>query len=315
MRRVAAAGSSGRRAAVAVGVACLAVVGGSAQLASGAPAAATSAPRVTLSRSSGPPGAAVVASGRNFAGRASVSVRFDGVVRATGTTSASGGFRITIHVPRAAGGSHTVGAVDGRGRAAHAAFRVTQVVNLAPLTVSPDDQVCDRINVPVPDHLRVGAFGFGPAQALHLELGSVAMPSLHTDATGSASASLLVPRVTAGIRTLTVTDPGPGYVRRRVVAVQSFSCWSATSNSSGLHWIWDGVGWDAGVGVSLRLTLPGGGLRVVHRATSGPHGGFGVLAFTGGCPAVGSYPVTISGRSQGRTITIKAGSLHILGAC
>jgi hypothetical protein len=208
-----------------------------------------------------------------------------------------------------------VGAVDARGRAAHAAFRVTQIVNVTPLAVAPDDAVCDRVGVKVPDVLHIGAFGFGAKQALHLKLGSAALPSLTTDATGSASGSPLVPRVTAGIRTLTVTDPGPGYVRRRAVAVQSFSCWSAASNSSSLHWIWDGVGWDAGVGVALRLTMPNGSLRVVHRAVTGPHGGFGVLAFTGGCPPVGSYPVSIAGRSRGSAITIKAGSLHILGAC
>jgi hypothetical protein len=300
---------------VALGAACLTAACIAVPLAARAPGAARPAPAVSLSRASGPPGAAVVATGRNFGARVSFSVRFDGVVRSTGTTSATGGFRITFHVPRAAGGGHTVGAVDSGGRSAHAAFRVTQVVNVAPLTVSPDDQVCDRIQVAVPDHMRVGAFGFGAKHALHLELGSAAMSSLATDATGSASGSLAVPKVTAGIRTLTVTDPGPGYVRRRVVAVQSFSCWSAASDSSGLHWIWDGVGWDAGVGITLRMSLPNGTLRVVHRATTGPHGGFGVLAFTGSCPAVGSYPVSISGRSQGRTITIKAGSLHILGAC
>lgn len=305
-----------RRSAAVVGVLCwLVLAATAAPLASGSAAAANASARVALSRSSGPPGVAVVVTGQGFAARVSVSVRFDGSQRATGTTSAQGGFRITVHVPRAAGGTHLLGAVDARGRAAHSAFTVTQVVNATPLTVAPDDPVCDRIGVAVPDRVRVTALGFGAGDSLHMKLGSAAVPSLAADSTGSASGSFIVPRLTAGIHTLEVTDAGHGYLRRRLLLVQSFSCWTAGSDGSGLHWVWDGVGWDAGVPVSLRLTLPNGTRRVVRRATSGPLGGFGVLVFTGGCPAVGSYPVTVSGRSQGRTITIKAGSLHILGAC
>lgn len=304
-----------RSAAVAAVVGWLVLAAAAAPLAAGSAVSAKTSARVALSRNSGPPGAAVVVTGHGFAARVSVSVRFDGSQRATGTTSAQGGFRITLHIPRAAGGAHSVGAVDARGRAGHAAFTVTQVINVTPLTVAPDDPVCDRINVTVPDRVQVTAFGFGAGDSLHMKLGSASVPSLAADSTGSASGSFVVPRVTAGIRTLEVTDAGHGYLRRKLVLVQSFSCWTASSDSSGLHWVWDGVGWDAGVPVSLRLTLHNGTLRVVHRAITGPHGGFGVLAFSGGCPAVGSYPITVSGRSQGRTITIKAGSLHILGAC
>jgi hypothetical protein len=299
--------------------ACAAVATVSSATGAGAatavPPVARLAPHLTLTRTSGAPGVAVVAQGSGFAAGVSVTVSFDGVARATGTTGPHGGFGITIHVPKAAGGRHRVRAVDARGRAAGAPFTVTQAITVSPLTIAPDDPLCDRIHVAVPSTVRVSALGFGANATLRVKLGSLAVASVTADATGSAAGSFTVPRVTAGIHTVAVSDPADGFLRRKLAFVQSFSCWTASSAGSGLSWVWDGVGWDAGVTVSLRLTMPGGTHRVVRRAVTGPHGGFGILAFSGACPAAGSYPVTIAGLSAGHQIVIKAGTLHIFGSC
>ncbi|MGN6380337.1 MAG: Ig-like domain-containing protein [Gaiellales bacterium] len=276
--------------------------------------AAPRAAHVSLIPATGPPGSKIVVKGSGFAGAASVTVQFDGTARGSGTTSGTGSFSVTISVPRAAFGTHHVRAVDARGHSASASYQVTPTITVSPITVTPYDPLCNQIHRPVPDIVKVNAFGYPASAALLVKMGSRNVHRLTADSAGTASGSFTVPPQTAGNRTVTVSDNGL-HLRRRVVFVESFTCWTASSNGSGLNWAWDGVGWDANVTVTMHLTLSNGTHRTMHRTITGPHGGFGIIRWHGVCPVPGTYPVTVTGRSQGRTTTIPAGQLHILSAC
>ncbi len=272
------------------------------------------AAHLTVSPTGGPPGTVLTVRGSGFTRGSAITVSFDGVPRAAGTAGSAGSFQITFAVPRSVGGRHGVRAADAGGRAAAAGFTVTQRITVTPLTAAPVDPLCSRLHVRVPSRVSITATGFGSSSKLRVMLGRRPVATLLSDPAGSAAGAFTVPAQTPGVRILTVSDAANGYLRRRAVFSESFSCWSAHSNGSGLAWSWDGVGWDANAPVSLLLATPAG-QRVVRRATAGATGSFGILAFATACPAAGTYPVTVSGLSQGRRITIKAGALHIFGVC
>jgi hypothetical protein len=270
---------------------------------------------ITLSPTLGPPGSPVVVKGSGFAASDSVTLEFDGFNAGSGSTNSSGNFTITIKARHEPAGTYTVRAADSKGHVATAPFRVTPFMNVSPLTVTPNDKLCDQIQVSVPSVVSVTAAGFLAGASLDVTMSSKRVARLTTNAWGSASGKFTVPSQTPGNRTIQVTDTASGLNRRRVVFVQSFSCWSATATSSGIDWAWDGVAWDAGVAVSLVLRQPNGTRVTLHRVTSGARGGFGIYHWTGICRPAGTYPISVSGRSQGHTITIAAGNLKILRGC
>jgi hypothetical protein len=276
--------------------------------------AAATGPRIFFSRASAPPGVSVVVHGVRFARRARVNVIFGGVVRATGTTTATGTFALTFRVPAATGGPHWVRVRDAAGHSIRKALLVTQRVLAAPQVIAPYDALCHAIGVAVPYRVTVTARGFGADAPLVVTLGGVRVRTLLSNANGSASGTFQVGPETPGLQALRVADPAHGFSRGRFLLSQTFSCWTAVSNGSGLDWRWHGVGWDGNSTVTIGI-VRSSGRRIVHTATAGPRGSFGTLAFTSACPPAGTYPVTIVGRSQQRPFTIRAGTLHVFGTC
>ena len=300
-------------AAVALALTICAAASASGALATVSQASATA--RVTLTPNLAPPGSPVVVKGSGFAASSSVTLEFNGTNIGSGSTNSSGNFTITITAPHVPAGTYPVRAADSRGHAASASFRITPFMNVSPLTVTPNDKLCNQIQVSAPSVVSVTAAGFLAGATLDITMDSKTVGILTTNASGSASGKFTVLAQTPGNRTIQVTDPASGMNRRRVVFVQSFSCWSATATKSGIDWAWDGVAWDAGVSVSLLLREPNGTRVTVHRVTSGVRGGFGIFRWSGICRPTGTYPISVSGRSQGRTITIAAGNLKILRGC
>jgi hypothetical protein len=256
----------------------------------------------------------VVVRGVRFARRARVSVIFGGVVRAAGTTSPTGAFALGFRVPAATGGPHWVRVRDAARHSIRKALLVTQRVLATPQVIAPYDALCHAIGVPVPYQVTVTARGFGPAAPLVVTLGGVQVRTLLSNANGSATGTFRVLPETPGLQALRVVDPVHGFSRGRFLLSQTFSCWTAVSNGSGLDWRWHGVGWDGGSTVTLGI-VRATGRRVVRSVVAGPRGSFGTLAFTTACPPAGTYPVTVAGRSQGRPFVIHAGSLHVFGTC
>jgi hypothetical protein len=315
MRWLGKAGTSGwSRTSVALAITvCLAASASGALVSSSQ--ASTTVPRITLSPTLGPPGSSATVKGTGFTPSASVTVTFDGFNAASGSTNSSGSFTITIAVRHEPAGSYTVRAADSKGRAASAPFRVTPFMNVSPLTVTPNDNLCNQIHVSVPSVVSVTTAGFKAGASLAVTMDSTRVATLTANAWGTANGKFTVPSQTPGNRTIQVTDAATGMNRRRVVFVESFSCWSATATSKHIDWAWDGVAWDAGVPVSLILRKPNGSRVTLHRVTSGARGGFGIYRWTGICRPTGTYPITVTGRSQGHTITIAAGNLKILRGC
>jgi len=301
------------RAAVALALTLCVAAAASGALAT-VSQASTSA-RITLSPTLGPPGSPVIVKGTGFAASASVTLEFNGTSTGSGSTNSSGNFTITITAPHVPAATYTVRAADSKGHAASAPFRITPFMNVSPLTVTPNDKLCNQIQVTAPSVVSLSASGFLAGATLDVTMDSKTVATLITNASGSASGKFTVLAQTPGNRTIQVTDPASGMNRRRVVFVQSFSCWSALATKSGINWEWDGVAWDAGVSVSLLLREPNGTQVTVHRVTSGVRGGFGIYSWSGICRPTGTYPISVRGRSQGRTITIAAGNLKILRGC
>jgi hypothetical protein len=301
------------RTGVALALTIVAAASVSGAVASASQAAV--AARIALSPTLGPPGSPATVKGSGFAPSALVTVTFDGFVAGSGSTNSSGNFTITITVRHEPAGSYTVRAADSKGHAATASFRVTPFMNVSPLTVTPSDNLCNQIQVSVPSVVSVTASGYPAGAPLDVTMNSQRVASLTTNAWGSASGKFTVPSQTPGNRTIQVIDPASGQNRRRVVFVESFSCWTATATSKHIDWEWDGVGWDAGAPVSLVLLKPNGTRVVLRRDTSRARGGFGIDRWSGICRPTGTYPISVTGRSQGHTITIAAGNLKILRGC
>src|SRR5581483_4195551 len=108
----------------------------------------------------------------------------------------------------------------------------TQRITVTPLTIAPADPLCSQIHVPVPSRVSVVATGFGPSSTLRVVLGRRLVATMLSGPSGSAAGAFTVPAETPGVRILTVSDAAHGYLRRRAVFSQSFSCWSAHSNGS-----------------------------------------------------------------------------------
>ncbi len=178
--------------------------------ASGASTSAAIVPDVTfattagvyINRTSGAPGSSVTITGFGFtAGETGITVTYDGTAVASGITANSqGGWTTTFPVPESAAGSHNIGAYGSVTRApsvGEAVFNIGAGISVSPTLGSVGATV------------DVTGSGFAPNSPLRFIYDNKDTPLEEvatTDATGSFSKSIIIPKSRHGTHTIEVED-------------------------------------------------------------------------------------------------------------
>jgi hypothetical protein len=156
----------------------------------GAPAPRTAlaaTPRIQLSPTSGFVGTSVAVLFLGFPKNRTVTISWDGKALASTTSSAAGDGSVSIQVPNARKGGHTITATRGQ-TSASARFTVVPRLRLSPSTVE------------VGDTLSVSLRGYAKGEAIDILLDSTAkrLATVAASGTGSASITVTVPAATGG---------------------------------------------------------------------------------------------------------------------
>ncbi|HEY7035345.1 MAG TPA: IPT/TIG domain-containing protein [Thermomicrobiales bacterium] len=259
----------------------------------------TSTRGISLSPTSGKVGSSVAVAGTGFKSGETVDVYLDSTqstALASATASSTGGFNVSIKMPDAKGGNHTIYA-KGRtsGGTASATFKVNPSLIRSPSSGTLGTKIS------------VSAKGFAANESLQLRwrvtTGTI-LATLTTDAKGSARGSFLIPKSTAGgtnrfygigqtsglqaSTTVVVSDPTVATVSLSPVTGSPRS----TVTANGAHFsVGEAIDlyWDAS-------TTSGGS------AAANTAGGVSLSASVPLMPA-GSHTVKLKGRTSGKTAT------------
>ena len=272
-------------------------------------AAVAQAASITRSPADGPPGTLVTVSGSGFHAHSTVKVTLSTNTQST-TVRSDGTFSLKLSVPRTAGGTHTVEAIDGSTKASKS-FTVTQRVTAKPLNVVPRDPLCTTLGTPTHSTVTVTAVGYGASSTLEVTYGGEYVRKATSDSQGTASFTFTVKNRPNDIYKLQVTDlKHSGFKASKSLASGDHSCWTARQRGTAtLNWQWDGVGWDAGTGVSLYY-MRGSTKVTVASANTASNGAFGLITRQTACPPPGVYQVSMSAVVQGHPVTVPLGSLN-----
>ncbi|MFH1087571.1 MAG: IPT/TIG domain-containing protein, partial [Chloroflexota bacterium] len=157
----------------------------------------TVAPSISLGRTSGTPGITINVTGSSFsAGETGITVTYEGSAVASGiTASPQGGWTTAVVVPPSAGGSHTVdayGSTTSASAVPDAVFTITSIMSVNPALGNVGSTV------------QVSGSGFGtksPVRFLYDDR-EIATEGVTTDASGSFSKSITIPKSKAGAHTV-----------------------------------------------------------------------------------------------------------------
>lgn len=155
---------------------------------------------ISLSPTSARPGDTVTVTGSNFATNTSVTIKFDGTIITTVTTTSTGTFSATFAIPSTATiGSHTISATDGT-KSASEEFDVKLQIAQASISLSSTTTFAGS-------SLTVSGSGFAAASTVTIRLdGNVLATSIASSA-GSFSAAINIPlTVTQGAHTISASD-------------------------------------------------------------------------------------------------------------
>jgi hypothetical protein len=275
--------------------------------ASGAAILRATAPRIGLSRTSGPVGAQVTVTGSGFRRSSSVAIRFrlgGGAVLTVATTRSSphGRIHASFAVPQEPEGTYGVlGVGPGATRSNVVGFTLVPRLSIAPAQTAPFDTVCVQLRIQ-PSSAYTVAYrltGYPAAAQVQIVLTSsganpVYARTVTTDAHGSASGTYVQPRVPSGpyiVRTAIA-----GTTQRPAVAIGSawYTCYAYSGRARPMRWRADGVGFLPGTTVTVRWT--GTSHNPVFTTTVRANGSWGVAPFSTPCaPHPGTYTVTTAG--------------------
>ena len=282
------------------------------------PASATN-PRIALSRTSGPVGAVITASGTGFAHDRAVSVRFRDAVRgvlevATASTNAHGAFSVRFAIPANPEGRHGIWAVDAAGRRAEpVGFTIVARLRLGATKVAPYSRICAQLGIEPKDRYMV-AFdlrGYPAGERITIFLvpaaggAPVTARTITTGRRGSASGRYVQPNVPAG--SYRVRTAGTSGRFATIVSVFSswYTCYAFSGGARPIHWRADGVGFLPGTRV--RMSWSGTKDNPILSLRARANGTWGVRRFTTPCaPSRGRYVVRTSGTDgRGHPIFVK----------
>ena len=183
------------------------------------------AANIGLNPTSGKVGTGLTVTGTGFTG--TVTIKYDGVTKATATASA-GAFSATFNAPASASGAHTVAASDSVSTA-NASFTVSADASLSQTTGYGGDEVT------------VSGTGFRANQALTIAFDGTDALTTTTDATGNVSDTFTVPALATGTYDVVFSRDGVTVFTTSFEVLASASL-SQTSGNVGTEITVSGVG-------------------------------------------------------------------------
>ncbi len=155
--------------------------------------------KVTITPTSGSVGDTVTVNGTGFAASSNITIYFDTTNVGTATTNATGSFtNNTFTIPSTSRGSHIIKAQDASSNYATATFAVAHKITITPTNGAPGMTVT------------VNGSGFGASKTVTIKYNAAAVTTtpatINTDATGSFTASFIVPASVAGTYAVEVSD-------------------------------------------------------------------------------------------------------------
>ncbi len=154
-------------------------------------------PKLTVSPTSGPVKTALTLTGTGYAANSGTTIYFDDASVASTSSDAFGGFTITnFAIPATTSGSHVIRAQDAVGNFQTATISVTSGITITPATG------------PVGTQVTVTGNGFRASETISLTLDNTAIGSggITSDSLGRFTATVSIPAIGAGERTLRAAD-------------------------------------------------------------------------------------------------------------
>ena len=152
-------------------------------------------PRASLSPTNGEVDDRVSVRGSNFRRRQEVEITFDGEVVASPTTGGNGSFNVSFDVPNLPAGSYDV---DIEGYSRTLKFRIQSTFSVSPSSGPPGTVV------------NVSGSGFKADSAGMLTIGGDAIQQVSTNSDGVLNATVTIPEVSGGTKTISPNRLGTG---------------------------------------------------------------------------------------------------------
>ncbi|MDO8567942.1 MAG: hypothetical protein Q7R57_04420 [Dehalococcoidales bacterium] len=194
----------------------------------------------SLSPVNGYVGTTITVKGAGLGSAKAVTVDYDKVQVATGATDVNGAFTATFATPNSATGNHQVGLTDGTSTASFT-FTVTPAMGINPTSGN------------VGGNLAMKGVGFGAAKSVSVKYDNAQVAQSTTDASGTFSATFIIPPSTGGNHVISATDgtstittdfamdstppPAPTLLQpadATKASAQASLSWSAVSDPSGV---------------------------------------------------------------------------------
>ena len=154
----------------------------------------TFSPAISLSKTSGPVGTSVIVTGTSFAPNSSTSIKYNGVTKATVTSSSIGGFSSTITIPTSAPGANTVSATDASSNNVSATFTVTPSIALSLSTG------------PIGSSITITGNGFAANSLITIKYNGVDQTTVLSNDEGGFSLTIVIPISTNGSHPVLAID-------------------------------------------------------------------------------------------------------------
>ena len=154
----------------------------------------TVSPAVALSQISGPVGTSTIVTGHGFAASSSTSIKYDGVLKSTVVTNATGSFKMTLPIPQSTIGVHSISATDAVTHTNSASFTVVTGILL------------NTNSGPVGTSLTVTGNGFAANSLTTIKYNGVTKATVTSSSIGGISSTFIIPPSPAGANTVLVTD-------------------------------------------------------------------------------------------------------------
>jgi len=257
--------------------------------AGGATSTFTVTPEASLSTTSGAVGSQITVTGEGFSASEAVTIRFGNEDAASATADSNGSFSTTFAVPAIAAGTYTVSV----GSASTVSFRVTSSFTVSPTSGPPGSSI------------QIRGSGFTPNSTVNLTIDGTQIQTITTNNEGEVSASVQIPVVAGGPRTISVSGgSGSGQATFDVTPTLTIN---STTASPGATVEVSGTGFRASeTGITLRFDQ-----ETVATGISADAQGRWTGSFTVPNATAGTHTIRASGPLT--TSTVPAASL-IVGA-
>jgi len=156
---------------------------------------AAGAPALSLSRTSGTPGATLRIKGLHFTATSPVTVSLGSTVLVTGTTLDTGTFIVTTTVPNLPAASYPLSAVDGAGLSSSVTF-VVKALPPAHLSLSPHQALPGAV-------VTISGSHFGAGEPVTVTLATTSTVTATATSSGSFAITLTVPQLAPGTYAVT----------------------------------------------------------------------------------------------------------------